>query len=130
MTLGFFALTIAVGASYRLTRLVVDDTIFDTPRDALTKWLLGGGTFRFYLAELIGCRWCVGVWTSFAVTASLAAIGHWPIVPSAVFALAVAGFQCFLNLAEALIAAITEGIEDANTAQRQTVIDELSRPDS
>lgn len=185
MNLGFFALVVAVGASYRLTRLVVEDTIFDHPRAAVLLWLNRGeseldraiGTllalvgaalvavfatlrlvavatndghgsvtntvfavfavtglavailgavvgFRFYLAELISCRWCVGVWTSAAVAASLAAWGRWPIVPTCVFGLATAGFQCFLNFGEALLASILEGLDDANDARLDAAIEE------
>lgn len=185
MTLGFFALVVAVGASYRLTRLIVEDTIFDAPRTAAFRWLTRGETeldraigtllvavaatlaavaatlrlvavvtnngdgsvtngvlgaavaaslalgfvgatvgFRFYLSELISCRWCVGVWTSAAVAASLAAWGRWPIVPTCVFGLATAGFQCFLNTGEALLATILEGLDDANDARLDRAIED------
>lgn len=176
MNLGFFALVAAVAASYRLTRLVVVDTIFDKPRSAAEKWLLRGESsaaringwylamcgafgvvivatarvagritndglalglaiclgsvatgavvgYRYYVAELIGCKWCVGVWTSAAVAASLSLWGHWPIVPTCVFALATAGFQCFLNLGEDLLAAVIEGLDDANDERLEAAVE-------
>lgn len=44
MNLDFLTFFVAVFATYRLTRLVVVDTIFDGPRDALDEWLRKGET--------------------------------------------------------------------------------------
>ena len=181
MTLGWFALVCATLCSYRLTRLVVVDDIFDHPRDRLTGWLVLGETpqqrrrarlilarfapglavtailysalarivggapdvvnraaaitvsaavalvvfagfygYRYKVHEGIECRWCVGVWTSAAVTASLALWGGWPIVPTCVFGGAVAGAQCFANLAEDILAGFLEGLDDSPPAQQPT----------
>lgn len=58
-------------ASYRITRLLVKDLIFDGPRAAIITKLVqlpDGGFrrigFRAKLAYLIGCEFCVGVWVS------------------------------------------------------------------
>jgi hypothetical protein len=170
----WFWLAAATLASYRLTRLVIVDDIFNTPRDAVYGWLLRGESaaahrvgkglvcgaalaawalvvariahfaisdadgfsnaalawglaaclalflvgavvgYRYKVQEGLECRWCVSVWTSAAVAASLSLWGHWPIVPTCVFAGATAGLQCFLNLGEDLLAAVLEGFDDAD----------------
>lgn len=55
-------------ASHRLTRLIVADEIFDTPRIALDTRLHAHPHFRY----LIGCFWCVGLYISAALIAILA----------------------------------------------------------
>lgn len=44
-------------AAYRLTRLITEDRITETPRDALRQH---GG----WLGELVSCPWCIGVWAA------------------------------------------------------------------
>lgn len=80
-------------ASFRLTRLVTADTLFDRPR--------GWATRRMGLkaSDFLGCPWCVGMWLSAAVlTATLLWPRQW-VYPALVFAFgAVAGMlgQTFL----------------------------------
>lgn len=74
-------------SAYRLTRLVIADTILDRPRDALVKWsyrrqgVAGAAsdepeTWAEYamedphapkLATLVTCRFCAGFWCSVLV---------------------------------------------------------------
>lgn len=51
-------------ATYRITRLVVEDTITQPLRD-----LVESGT---WLDRLIECPWCVGVWVGMGVAAARA----------------------------------------------------------
>lgn len=182
MNLDFLTFFIATFATYRLTRLVVVDTIFDGPRGALDEWLLKGEShvarengrmlvglafflggfalvgrvaarlgligniydsdthnaimatmlgsaavmlllggivgYRFKFQEGIECKWCVSVWASGIVATSLALWGRWPSIPAIVFGLGIAGFTCFLNLAEDWVATATEGIEHDNKRKR------------
>lgn len=52
-------------AAYRVTRLVVKDTLFDIPRSWLTVRLPA------IFADLISCAWCIGFWISAAATYGL-----------------------------------------------------------
>ena len=45
-------------ASYRLWRLLGEDTITEPLRDRLPEWAL----------ELVVCSWCLGSWVAFGVT--------------------------------------------------------------
>lgn len=47
-------------ATYRLTRLVIEDEIFDTPRDWLYSKVRSGGKLEY----LLGCEWCVSFWVA------------------------------------------------------------------
>lgn len=49
---------ILVGASYRVWRLLGDDSILDRPRDALVD------ASPPWVDELLGCPWCLGWWTT------------------------------------------------------------------
>lgn len=51
-------------ASYRLWRLIGQDTITERPREGLDGWAL----------DLVTCPWCLGSWIAFAVTAIVAAV--------------------------------------------------------
>lgn len=51
-------------AAYRVTRLIVIDAIFDTPRDTAYNWLERKGWTGDKLSYLISCTWCAGVWVS------------------------------------------------------------------
>lgn len=70
-------------ASYRATRLLIEDAIFDSPRN----WLLGqldqDGKTRY----LLTCYWCLGLWVSAGLTALVApTILIWVITSLAVSA--------------------------------------------
>lgn len=60
-------LVFLVLAAYRLTRLIVIDTIFDGPRDKIYDWLSPKGVVGDKLSYLISCTWCAGVWISLGV---------------------------------------------------------------
>lgn len=47
-------------STYRLTRLIIEDEIFDTPRDWLYRQVKPGGK----LAYLLGCPWCISFWVA------------------------------------------------------------------
>lgn len=59
------ALLIYALAVARVTGLVVSDSITEPLRDRLIGWLDDQpGTAGAFLAELIGCPWCAGMWIS------------------------------------------------------------------
>lgn len=67
-------------AAYRVTRLVVLDTIADAPRDAVVSWLLRKHTYVRHMAvTLISCIFCAGWWVTGAVLAAWTAAtgGGW-----------------------------------------------------
>lgn len=49
-------------AVYRVTRLVVDDTIFDAPRQRVLMWAEDRSKF---LHGLLSCGYCFSVWLAF-----------------------------------------------------------------
>lgn len=53
-------------AVYRVARLVVDDTIFDAPRQRVLMWAEDRSKF---LHGLLSCGYCVSVWLAFFETA-------------------------------------------------------------
>lgn len=55
-------------AAFRVARLVIDDTLLDTPRGAVLDWLGDAGPPGEKLAEGLRCYWCVGMWAAAAVT--------------------------------------------------------------
>lgn len=55
-------------ATYRITKLVLDDEIFAEPRNALLKRFPPNET---KLGYLVTCPWCVSVWAGVAVAAGL-----------------------------------------------------------
>lgn len=60
-------------AAFRLTRLIVVDTIWESTRRKLTDWLKArDALWGDKMAELIGCSHCTGVWVSAGVYAALA----------------------------------------------------------
>lgn len=61
---------LTLGAIARVTRFVVDDTLFEPVRTAVGK--RGGRRFFAWLADLMACSWCTSIWVSAA-----AAVAHW-----------------------------------------------------
>lgn len=85
-------------AGYRLTRLVVLDTILDGPRDWLLRRLATRphvkAPVRAKLSELLQCVYCVGVWATLAIVA----VWHWaPGLRPGVMVIAVIGAQALLS---------------------------------
>jgi len=74
-------LVIDAAAAFRLTRLVVDDSIAEAPRTALLRWSERPGraaNLRARLGELVECYWCVGFWIALGVvTARRVAPDRW-----------------------------------------------------
>lgn len=57
-------------AAYRIARLIQRDRILSTPRDAILVWALKpvrGHAAHPKIAELLGCIWCLSIWTAFVV---------------------------------------------------------------
>lgn len=80
-------LALLVLASFRLTHLIVFDSIMEPVRQRLVRVR--------YAAELISCYWCCGVWVSGALVAGYLL---WPSGARIVLAvLAVAGGQALLE---------------------------------
>lgn len=51
-------------ACFRVTRLIVEDTVFDGPRDRFLQMLeprMATSRMASFLYDLLGCQWCVGV---------------------------------------------------------------------
>lgn len=86
-------------AAYRLTRLVVEDSITDRLSDELTdRALWHKSRVPEPVAELLQCRWCVGVWVGLGVAvARRVAPGPWGVVAD--------------GLAYAAVAALAERLE-------------------
>lgn len=59
-------LLVAVLATFRVTRLVTTDKVFDRPRTVLWDWLADRGWW--WPLDLLGCDWCVSVWIAAGVT--------------------------------------------------------------
>lgn len=60
---------LTIGATARLTRLLTDDKITETPRD----WVLDHINPTSNLTYLLTCRWCTSIYTA-TITATTA---HW-----------------------------------------------------
>lgn len=83
-------------AAYRLTRLIVVDTILDRPREALfRRW----SPDAHWFGALISCPFCAGWWCSGLMLglAHLVGLAHWRLVWDLVLWWAVAGGQCILS---------------------------------
>lgn len=79
--MNLFDFIILVFASYRLTRLIVFDTITDWVRrpfhehidhvlpngDVETVIQIKGKGFRAFVGELLSCYWCTGFWASLLI---------------------------------------------------------------
>lgn len=73
------ALFLLFGATYRLTRLTVADTI----TERLRQRLLGKFPETHWFRELMKCFWCMSMWWSFLIW------GAWELFPIVVLALAI-----------------------------------------
>lgn len=69
-----FRLVIASLASARVTNLLIQDTILDTPRAWLYAWLLRRDHTK--IVEGLQCPWCLGFWVAALWTVSVLV---WPI---------------------------------------------------
>jgi hypothetical protein len=75
-------------AVMRVTGLVVSDSLTEPVRDRVKVWLDGrrGGLF---LAELIECPWCAGMWISMAAAPLVWFWGDIPVMLVSALALAL-----------------------------------------
>lgn len=88
-------------ASYRIWKLLAEDSILDTPRHRLVRlpddWQEGRALpkdYRYKLAEFINCPWCFGFWISIAVWILWQIDEHWTTVFAVPFAISAAlGFS-------------------------------------
>lgn len=95
------ALVLILGAaSYRLTRLLVRDSITDRFRQAIARWAFDQtqerwrSPFRQRVSYFTTCPFCVGVWVSAGVWV------WWDVVPGGrpvLLVAALAGVQAFLS---------------------------------
>lgn len=84
-------------ASYRLWRLVAEDSILDRPRRWIVRlpreWhegqMLPEG-YRLGLAAFLNCAWCSGFWLTVGVWLLWQADEHWTEVLAVPFALSAA----------------------------------------
>lgn len=54
---------IAILAAYRITRVVIEDEVFDTPRNWLYEKVKKSPTLTY----MLGCYWCLGFYVSILV---------------------------------------------------------------
>lgn len=100
--LPWWPVILLLGAT-RLTQLIMHDKVLDVPRTALLEWsmqrthdrtiryqaraLTDGRPSRLirdWIAELLGCVWCVSMWVAIAVTVGFAAAPRatvWVLLP-------------------------------------------------
>jgi hypothetical protein len=77
-------------ACHRITRLIVEDTVFDRPRHRVKQALHEAGWPAGI--DLLGCPWCVGVWVGFGVAVARWRFPRaWPAVARALAIADVAG---------------------------------------
>jgi hypothetical protein len=82
--MSWLELVIIALATYRLTRLLIEDEILAGPRTRLLGQLDQEGKLRY----LLGCYWCLGLWVSLLITAFFApTILLWLVVSLATSAL-------------------------------------------
>lgn len=78
-------------ATYRLTRLVALDSIWEDTRGRLIGWAGDGSWRRAKIGELVGCPWCVSVHAgALVVVAAYHVPGVWFDGPALVLAASAA----------------------------------------
>lgn len=88
LTLLVYSLAVA-----RVAGLVVSDTITESVRDRLIEWLDDRpATLGSFLAALIQCQWCAGMWISMAAAPLLWHWGGHPAMLVPALALALSQF--------------------------------------
>ncbi len=85
--MGWLELVLLILASFRLTHLVVFDSITEGLRDVLKD--------RPFMGALVSCYWCAGIWVSAGIVL-LDALWRQPLRPLMLI-LAVAGGQVLLE---------------------------------
>lgn len=89
---------LAVLVVYRLALLVSQDVLTDGLRKRVGRWAAGKPhrSFAWYVAELLNCAYCTGVWFALAVALYLAFQWHLGLMSTIALWLALAGAQAFL----------------------------------
>ena len=85
--------TILTLATYRLTKLIVKDTILKPYREAISK-RKETSVFAEVLTELVGCQWCSSMWSAVLMVIAFFS-GMFGFVLTIVFALS--GLSVILN---------------------------------
>ncbi|MFT9597158.1 DUF1360 domain-containing protein [Mesobacillus sp.] len=102
-------LCLLVFASFRLTRLIVYDTITEFLRapfhDIVEETLEDGSTetyieikgegLKYWIGELLSCQWCTGIWASSFLYAGYALIPH--LSMPVITVLAIAGIASVIQ---------------------------------
>lgn len=89
----FLLLALLILATYRLTRLISKDYIFEPLRRALGRLAARRSKFWLFVAELFACPHCLGVWISAVMALAVAhSFFEWCL-----FAMAFAGGQSLLQ---------------------------------
>ncbi|WP_163529847.1 DUF1360 domain-containing protein [Halobacillus ihumii] len=102
MDMGWFAFIVLIFASFRFTRLVVDDLILEWARKPFEKVVTTTDSSghseewrepRGIIGEFLHCHWCVGVWSAFLMIVIYYLIPYGEIV---LLILAIAGLQSII----------------------------------
>lgn len=80
-------------ASYRVTRLLVRDTLTEPIRVWLGKRASSQRLFWWFLAEIFHCSHCMGMWVSGLLAMTL----HLDTIDWFLYSLAIAGFQSIIT---------------------------------
>ena len=107
-SMSFFEFSILVLAAFRITRLVVYDSIFDFTRNCFLD--KRGKKYKkgplLCISELLGCPWCAGVWIALFVMFTYL---YYPKIWFFFLFLAIAGLSTFIQLLINLIGWHAEG---------------------
>ena len=89
---------LAVLVVYRLALLVSQDILTDGLRKRVGRWAAGQPhrSAAWYVAELLNCAYCTGVWFALAVALYLAFQWRLGVLSTIALWLALAGAQAFL----------------------------------
>jgi hypothetical protein len=87
---------LAILATYRLARLISQDTILDTLREMINRKASELNSLWYWVAEWMNCAHCVGVWIAFFMMIALSFYFHWRFLEAMLIWLAIAGGQSYL----------------------------------
>lgn len=105
----WFEFILLVLASFRLTRLIVYDSITEFLRSPFhqavedqlpdgtteTYVIIKGRGIRYWIGELLSCHWCTGIWSTVFIYVSFIL---WPVIVSPIVTiLAIAGSASILQ---------------------------------
>jgi hypothetical protein len=97
-TPNWYQLVLLALASFRIWRLLAEDTVLDTPRRALLRlgktWEREGdpvpADYRAGWGSFISCAWCLGFWISLAWWGAFQWDEHWTVVVAVPWAISAA----------------------------------------